>query len=159
LPNLDGRRASSIPEGIAVLVFTRTDCPIANRYAPELARLHKMFHPSGVQFRLVYVDPMQSVEAARAHLNEYGVPFEGLLDAKHELVKMAGVKTTPEVAVYSSGRLVYRGRINNRYISAGKSRTAATVHDLEETLSKVLSGQPVAFRTEAAVGCFIEDLR
>src|SRR5437879_13737162 len=39
-----------------VLLFVRTDCPISNRYAPELIRLNKEFSSSAV-FYLVYADP------------------------------------------------------------------------------------------------------
>jgi hypothetical protein len=107
----------------------------------------------------VYVDPRQSEDSAHAHQREYAYEFEAVMDPRHELVKTAGVTTTPEVAVYSSGKLVYRGRIDNRYLSAGRSRPKATVHDLKETLSKLVAGKEVAFRTEAPVGCYIEDLR
>jgi hypothetical protein len=149
----------AISEGVSVLLFTRTDCPISNRYAPEVARLYKRFQPSGVQFRLVYVDPKQSADSARMHLREYGYPFDALTDPRHDLVRFAGVRITPEVAVYSAGRLVYRGRIDNRYVSAGTSRPAATVHDLEDVLAMAVAGRPFPFRSEPAVGCFIEDLR
>jgi hypothetical protein len=40
-----------------VLVFVRTDCPISNRYAPELRRLQDRFAPRGMAFWLVYPDP------------------------------------------------------------------------------------------------------
>ena len=40
-----------------VLLFIRTDCPISNRYAPDLERLYERFAPQGVEFRLVYPEP------------------------------------------------------------------------------------------------------
>ena len=146
-------------EGIVVLVFTRTDCPISNRYAPEVSRLHERFKSSHVRFQLVYVDSTQPVEIVRFHVREYAYPFQAIIDSKHELVRLAGVKITPEVAVFSAGRLVYRGRVDNRYVSAGKSRPDATVRDLEDTLTKLVQGHKLKFRSAPAVGCFIEDLR
>lgn len=159
LHDLDQQPVTPIADQVSVLVFTRADCSISNRYAPALARLYDRFHESGVQFHLVYVDAKQSTEGARAHLRQYGYPFAAVIDARHEWVKLAGATTTPEVAVYAFGRLVYRGRIDNKYVSAGLSRRAATVHDLEETLVKAIEGQQLPFRSEPAVGCFIEDVR
>ena len=159
LRDVDGRPVTPISDGISVLLFTRSDCSISNRYAPTLARLHQRFHRSGVQFHLVYVDGTQSTDAARVHLREFRYPFRAVIDAKHDWVRLSGVTTTPEAAVYASGRLVYRGRIDNKYVSAGLSRPTATVHDLEQTIAKALEGQPLQFRTEPAVGCFIEDVR
>ena len=42
---------------VLVLLFIRTDCPIANRYAPELERLHALYAPKGIEFRLIYAEP------------------------------------------------------------------------------------------------------
>lgn len=157
--DLDGRRLSLTSGRVSVLLFTRADCPISNRYAPEISRLYKQFQASGVAFRLVYVGAEHSTTAIRAHAREYGYPFPAVIDSRHRLARWAGVKTTPEVAVFASGRLVYRGRIDNRYASVGVVRRAATVHDLEDTLAKAVLGQPLEFRTTPAIGCLIEDLR
>ncbi|MBV8808725.1 MAG: redoxin domain-containing protein, partial [Acidobacteriaceae bacterium] len=40
-----------------VFLFVRTDCPITNRYAPELQRLAQEFKGDGVDFWMVYPDP------------------------------------------------------------------------------------------------------
>ena len=53
----------SAADPIRVLVFTTTDCPISNRYAPELERLHRDYGSRGVAFFLVYPDP--AVEASQ----------------------------------------------------------------------------------------------
>jgi hypothetical protein len=160
LPDLEGRRVQPIGTGTVALVFTRTDCPISNRYAPVVNRLYQRYSPKGVTFWLVYVDPKQSVEKVREHMQEYGYNFGALLDRKHELVRETKATVTPEAAVFRDGRLLYRGRIDDRYVAFGKSRQAATVHDLAEAIEAALGGKaPEATRETKAVGCFIEDLR
>ena len=42
---------------VQVFIFLRTDCPISNRYAPELTRIAKEFQGRHVAFYLVYPDP------------------------------------------------------------------------------------------------------
>jgi hypothetical protein len=49
-----------------VFLFTSTDCPISNRYAPEVRRLAQRFGPDGVVFRLIYPSPSDSADAIRA---------------------------------------------------------------------------------------------
>ena len=143
-----------------VVIFTRTDCPIANRYAPEIQRLHRAFGPKGVTFRLVYLDPGEPVPAIRTHLRQYGYDIPALRDPRHVLVSLTGARATPEAAVFTADRrLVYRGRIDDRYVDLNKVRASPTRHDLREVLTALLAGTLVQPRTTDAVGCFIGDLQ
>src|SRR5438105_4490207 len=71
---------------ITVVLFTRTDCPIANRCAPEIHRLYETYHRQGVEFFLVYVDPREPPEAIHRHMKEYDYHCQGLRDPRHTLV-------------------------------------------------------------------------
>jgi len=143
-----------------VFLFTRSDCPISNRYAPEVRRLCEQFGPRGIRFFLVCVDPDEDPELIRQHLREYDYPCEALRDPQHRLVELTGAQRTPEAAVFTDQRkMVYRGRINDLYVDFGKARQAPSTHDLAEALEAVLAGQPVALRITEAVGCYISDLR
>ena len=143
-----------------VLVFVSADCPISNRYAPEIRRLRDQFVPQGVSWWLVYHDPELTAEAIRQHLREYQLPESVLRDPRHSLVKKAKVRVTPEAAVFGpDGRLVYHGRIDNRHVDFGQERPAATEHDLQETLAALLAGKPIPKETATAVGCYIPDSR
>lgn len=100
-----------------------------------------------------------TVERIRDHLREYEYPCPGLLDPSHDLAQMAGTSITPEVAVYDrSHRLVYRGRIDDRYVDFGQSRPQPTERDLYDVLQALSTNAEVAFRSETAVGCRIADL-
>jgi hypothetical protein len=59
--------------------------------------------------------------------------------------------------VYAGGRVVYRGRIDDRYVDLGLERPAATTHDLADALAAVVAGKPVPHPNTQAVGCFIAD--
>ena len=142
-----------------VLIFTRIDCPISNRYAPVLQELNRKFTQRGVSFWLVYLDPHQKVEEVRQHIKDFGYHLHVALDPQHTLVKIAGVQVTPEVAVFSPhAELLYRGRIDNQYVDFGKARPSPTRNDLELTLDAILSDRPVPRKTTPAVGCYISDL-
>jgi hypothetical protein len=139
-----------------VCIFVSTDCPISNRYAPEIRRVEEAFARSGVRFWLVYADPYTSSEAIRNHVREYRLPQQVLRDPRHALVRLAHARVTPEGAVFlPGGRLVYHGRIDNRYADLGKERPEASQHDLEEVLKAIVQGKPVPYSTGKAVGCYI----
>ncbi len=163
LSDLDGRAIDPLAAAdveATVFVFVRTDCPISNRYAPEVRRLRESFERRGIAFWLVYVDPGEGADAVRAHLREHDYGVEALRDSEHRLVDLAGARVTPEAAVFGPDReLLYSGRIDDRYSGFGQSRPRATVRDLERALIAILSGKkPSPSRTDA-VGCYISDLR
>src|SRR5262245_3738033 len=162
LPDLNNRlvdpfEALSESKAVAFL-FVSVDCPISNRYAPELRRLHDQFVARGVSFYLVYPNPAESAEMIRRHLKEYDLPPVALRDPKQELAKFVGASITPEAAVYDKQqKRTYLGRIDDRYVSLGVERPLATRHDLEEALVGSLDGRPVRPATTQAVGCYIAD--
>jgi hypothetical protein len=139
-----------------VLVFTTTDCPISNRYAPEIQRLAKKF--SAVRFVMVYPVANDTPELIDAHRTKYAYTIDFVRDEKLELVKKTGVTVTPEVAVMQDGRLLYRGRIDDRYVAFGVDRPQPTVRDLERSLEAIIAGRPVPVAETRAVGCILSDL-
>ncbi len=145
--------------GAVVLVFTRTDCPLSNRYAPTLRRLHDRFARRGAAFWLVYPDGTEPVDAIRRHGRDFGFGFRALRDPDHALVALTGATVTPEAAVFVAGaagpRMVYRGRIDDRAVDLGRTRPRPTTRDLEQVLEALAAGKTVAPRTTPAVGCFL----
>lgn len=147
-----------------VLVFVMIDCPISNRYAPEIRRLHAELAPRGVDFRLVYADPDESPEAIREHLAAFEYPLGALRDTEHALVELVGATVTPEAAVLrrqpGDGRwtLAYRGRIDDTWVAYGKNRAAPTRRDLREALTAIVDGRPIEVDRTEPIGCFIPPL-
>jgi hypothetical protein len=154
--DLEGRSADPLAVAAAatVLVFASPTCPISNRYAPELGRLHRRFAPRGVVFFLVYTDGDPA--ALRQHAREHAYPFATLRDPTRALVRASAVTVTPEAAVFVAGRrLVYHGRIDDRFVDFGRERAEPTRHDLAETLEAVLAGRAVPAPATSALGCAI----
>jgi DNA-binding transcriptional LysR family regulator len=143
-----------------VFVFVRTDCPITNRYAPELRRISEEFRARGVDFWLVYPDPNTTASAIKEHVAQYSFPGVALRDPRHELVKLAHATTAPEAAVFdTAGKLMYHGRIDDLWVNPGMSRPAAREHDLENAISAVLTGRAPAVAETRAVGCWLADVQ
>lgn len=142
-----------------VVVFTMTDCPISNRFAPELRRLHEQFSDQGVRFSLAYVNPRETSETVREHVEKFLHPMQIVRDPEHQLVKRAGATVSPEAAVFNArGELMYRGRIDDRFVSFGVDRPAPTRRDLEDALVALLANRPVPTPRTQAIGCYLADL-
>ena len=154
--------SQSVPAELTVYVFTTTDCPISNRYAPELERLYEAFAPKHVRFWLVYIDPDPSAADIRAHEDAFALRWPTLRDPHHELVRTAGATVTPEAAAFvhsdNEWTRVYLGRIDDRYVALGTARPAPTTHDLERVLEAMATGHVPDPTTTTAIGCFIEDV-
>jgi hypothetical protein len=142
-----------------VFIFMGADCPIANRYAPELRRLHGKFVPRKIDWWLVYPGADQSADTIRKRIREFEHPGKVLRDPKLALVRNAQVKVTPEAAVFlPDGRLAYHGRIDDRHPQLGTIRPAPGRRDLERALDEILANKPVSQPSTKAVGCLIEGL-
>lgn len=147
------------PARVRVLLFVRTDCPITNRYAPELQRLAHEFQAQNVRFWMIYPDATETPASIEKHIKDYNFPGTPLRDSDHELVKRAHVTIAPEAAVFdAAGNLKYHGRIDDRYVNVGTARREAQTHDLENAISAVLAGKPVAHPETKAVGCWLADI-
>jgi hypothetical protein len=159
--DLDGKPVDpfATPSRARVLLFVRTDCPITNRYAPELQRVSGEFKGRDVRFWLVYPDRTETAAAIRDHIAQYHFPGEPVRDPAHMLVRRAHATVAPEAAVFdASGNLIYHGRIDDRYVDIGKARPAAQTHDLEDAIAAVLAGKRVVQAETRAVGCSLADV-
>ena len=173
--NLDGASVDPLSDSAAraiVTLFVDSDCPVSNRYAPELQRLYQRYAPQGVKFWLVYPDPGISVATIRRHMGEYAYEIPALRDPEHALVRRAGALVTPEAGIFlADGTLVYHGRIDNRYVDLTRRRPEATEHDVAAVLDAVLAGKPVdaswspapgrslKAMSQPGVGCYIGDFK
>jgi hypothetical protein len=173
--DLDGRYADPTSDSAAratVTLFVDNDCPVSNRYAPEVQRLYRQYAALGVKFWLVYPDPRISVATIREHMREYGYEIPALRDPEHALVRRANALVTPEAGIFlADGTLVYHGRIDNRYVDLTRRRPDATQHDVADVLDAVLAGKAVdaswspapgrslKAMSQPGVGCYIGDFK
>jgi len=142
-----------------VLFFIATDCPISNRYAPEIGRLEKEFAGRPVAFWLVYPNATETAEGVLHHQAAFSLAGATLVKPSQWFVAQTQATITPEAAVLipegSGWRTAYAGRIDNRYVDIGRERPQATHHDLEDAVEAVLSQRAVVAAGGPPVGCGI----
>jgi thiol-disulfide isomerase/thioredoxin len=143
---------------VVALVFVSSECPISNKLAPELERLHQKYSKQGAEVWIIYPNASDGEKEIAKHRKEFRLTTPYARDVHHELVKKVGATITPEAAVFDGKRqLVYRGRVTDQFLALGKGRPQPTQHDLADAIEATLAGEmPKQPRTEA-VGCFIQD--
>lgn len=148
---------------VVVLIFAASDCPISNRYVPEIARLNREFTKRGVRIWWVFPNPEDRSSTVAQHNHAFAITEPTVLDTRQSLVHLAHVTTTPEAAVFRSKgndlREVYRGRIDDRYLSIGQERPRAQQHDLEAAIGAALADKPVPPSGGPPIGCSIVPLQ
>jgi hypothetical protein len=141
-----------------LIFFVSADCPVSARYAPEIDRIAAGYATRGVRAWLVYADLTATIPSVRENLRAFhpNARTPAIIDAGFQLTTAVDVTITPEAAIYTSSGRAYRGRIDDLYVSIGKSRREALHHDVRDALDAILAGRSVATPQTEAVGCFIE---
>jgi AhpC/TSA family len=147
---------------VVVLIFAASDCPISNRYVPEIARLDHRFARQGVRLWWVFPNSNDSSAVVTEHNRQFAIAQPTVLDVRHTLVRLSHATTTPESAVFvvNGAQLgeVYHGRIDDRYLAFGRERPAPQRHELESAIAAALAGSSVVPPGGPAVGCAIVPL-
>jgi peroxiredoxin len=138
-----------------VVLFTGTQCPLANLYLPRLAELHKEFAPQGVSFLAVYANLQDDAPKIADHVKKNAIPFQALRDETQAVADRFGARRTPEAFILDASRTVrYHGRIDDQF-GIDIRRTKATRDDLAEALREVLAGKTVSVASTPVTGCLI----
>jgi len=151
---------------LEVKIFLLSDCPISRQYAPEIGRLAKQY-AGKVEFRMVFVDAHLTAKEAEKHLSEFHLPSHFSLDPKAEEARSYGIMRVPSAVIRFTPpppragqpaprpNVPYIGRIDDRFVSLGKSRVKPNERNLKDALDSVLAGRPVAKPRTEAVGCLL----
>lgn len=147
------------PGAVRVLVFTSTECPIANSYAPRLLELAARWRGSDVEIVLVHVEPDANAVDLRRHATDYALPFPIVHDREQRLCAPFGIEVTPQCVVLVRDGLAYLGRIDDRWRGRGQDSQTASTHDLRDAVDALLQGRPPAVARTEAVGCRLPTAR
>jgi hypothetical protein len=139
-------------------VFIHPDCPISNRYSPELNRIFNDFKGKGISLWLVYPGRDDSLESIRSHYRDFALEAPALHDPDFTLTDLAGATMTPEAAVFRKHQRVYVGRVDDRAVRLGLVRAEPRTRDLAGVLTRIVRGEHVDPSQTQAVGCYIKPL-
>ncbi len=144
------------PKPLTVYVFLNTECPISQQYVRRLSALSRQY-ASSVRFVALFPSKTDTPPLIQAFGKEYGLTFPGRPDACATLARQLRARVTPEVVVLdTTGRVRYRGAIDDWYVALGKHRSDVTEPYLLNALTALLARNDVTVRETEAVGCLIE---
>lgn len=160
---LDGRSKPVVPNGKkgAVVFFVLPDCPIANGYAPEMERIRAQYSSSLSSWK-VYCEPGFLVKNAKKHVTEYKwggqATLNGPTPKSPALTSTFNVSVAPTALIFDkAGKVVYRGRIDDRYYALGKQRPKAKHRDLRLAIEALLAGKPIPKPPGEPIGCTLTE--
>lgn len=141
---------------IKVYIIISEECPICQFMGPELASINN-YYGDKADLYLVFPFKNSNIKKASLFKKEFGLSaFTILLDEDQSIARELDAKVTPEaIVVNSQDEVVYRGRINDTYISPGRRKHAAGRRDLQIAIGKALKEMPIKSPWPVAVGCFI----
>ena len=140
-----------------VIVYLGSTCPISRAYLPMLKRLGQATAGVGVKLLVIQVDT--DIDLATELGTAVAVVSESTHAANRDLRSQLRPTHVPESFVIdSSGRLCYRGRIDDRYIDVGRRRARVTSRDLARAIDTVLAGRSRSLVRTTPVGCVLEEI-
>lgn len=140
-----------------VYFFLLDECKICKEYGPELNDFHDEYGSDQIQFVGVFPNFASKKENIDNFKEKYNINFELKTDYFKKLSKKLDAQVLPEVFVYDNENdtVIYRGRIDDRYVSIAQRRRIIKQFDLKEVLHNISQGKEInSYRTEA-VGCLI----
>lgn len=164
LKNVDGRMVAlsdyKSQKG-AIVIFDCNTCPYSKAYNDRIIALNKNYASKGFPVITInandpQISPGDSFKemVARAKRKDYDFPY--LFDESQSVARAFGATNTPHVFVLqrdgNNFKVAYTGTIddNSRDASAAKKKY------VEEAVTALLNGQPVAKPTTKAIGCTIK---
>ncbi|HQR09596.1 MAG TPA: redoxin family protein [Gemmatales bacterium] len=156
IEKLDGQSVSfrsAAGDRTTVVVFLSPECPVSNGYVPVLKKMSEEAFGKEVNWIVVYPEAI-SREKVATHAKEFQLPGTASRDASGDLARQLAVSMVPEVVVLTKeGKVVYRGRIDDRYTRRGGSAREPRQHDLKDVLLAVQAGKTPAKSYIQPVGC------
>jgi len=116
--------------GPVAIVFVDGECPVSARYLGELNDFAAEARKHGVDFYAVMSSPHRTWHDARELRDAYSLKLPILFDPSGDLAARLDPVTFGEAFVINErDRMVYRGRIDDRFAGIGKLRRVIRNHE------------------------------
>ncbi len=150
LPDARGRVAT-------VIMCMSVECPISNEFLPAIKEVAETYRQRGVTMVGINPNAGESLEAMADYAKEHKLTFPFAKDEGGKVSRRLLFNVTPEARVFDAdGKIVYRGRIDDRYRAGGGQPGAKITNDLARALDEVIAGKPLTQSRTRTVGCPIQ---
>jgi len=143
-------------DSLSLYIFLLDDCPICIQYTPTINELHETYGDliAFVGYFPNFSSKKSKIESFR---NKYDVSFPLFTDYFKEQAKKYDAQVTPEVVLYNNttDKVIYQGRIDNKFYKLGRRRNVVTEHNLKMAIVNTLNNVLVEKAFVEPIGCFI----
>jgi len=161
LPATDGKTyglADFADAAVLVVSFTCNHCPFVLGSDELTRQTAEKFAQRGVRFVGINSNseethPDDSFEHMVRRMQEHRFPWPYLRDESQDVARAYGALRTPHFFVFDAHRrLVYTGR----GVDDPRETDQATVNDLDNALTQLLAGEPIAVPLTNPIGCNVK---
>jgi len=140
-----------------LFLFLSPECPLCQSYTGHLNNFNTTFGEDVVQYGII-PGKTYSTSIVQTFANNYHISFPLLTDPGKKLCNYLQASITPEaILLDTSGKLVYKGAIDDLLPGLGKRKLKATDHYLENALAEALNHQAITVKRVKAAGCNINE--
>lgn len=143
-------------DSLTLYLFLLDDCPICIQYSPTINDLHLKY---GEEISFIGYFPNFSSKKEKIELfkSQYHIKFPLFTDYFKTQAKKFNVQITPEVILYNhtQNKIVYQGRIDNKFYKLGRRRNVVTEHNLRDAIDLSLKNKKIDQPYVEAIGCYI----
>jgi len=153
--NFDSNKSIFDNKKITVICFFSYHCPMSLRQIPYLKSIQGRYSQN---VELILVIPEHDIDDKNSFEKADISSFRVLLDKKLLLTKELNATITPQYFVYTNGRKVYSGSLDNQYsaISMPKNDSENYVNYIESTLFNLINKRTIIVTETKPIGCYIE---
>ena len=160
LETTDGCKLSLVEargEVATIIMCMSTECPISNEFLPAIKEVADKYRDKGV--RMIGIDPngAESLETMTEYAKGHKLSFPFAKDEGGKVSRGLLFSVTPEARVFdAAGKIVYQGRIDNRYRAGGGRPGAKITGELARALDELIAGERITQSRTRPVGCPIQ---
>ena len=143
-------------DSLSLYLFLLDDCPICLNYTSLLNELYTQYG-SRINFQGYFPNFSSKQKKIDKFKNTYQIEFPLQTDYFKEQAKRWNAQVTPEAILYNhtKNKIIYQGRIDNKFVRLGKRRNVITEHELVDAIEQTLNSKEVLTSFAEPVGCFI----
>ena len=137
-----------------VLVCMSIECPISNEFLPAIKAVADKYAQQGVRLIGINASAGETLEMMADYARKHDLKFPFVKDEGGKVARGLLFSVTPEVRVFDpAGKIVYQGRIDDRYRAGGGQPGAKITNNLADALDALIAGESVSQSRTRPVGC------
>jgi predicted DCC family thiol-disulfide oxidoreductase YuxK len=150
---LSGQKTQLTNE-LQLFVFLNTQCPICQAYQGELKNLNQNSPQTPVYYVFCGQQPKQAIIEFCNY--DHIAASQVILDTDFRLAKKTGATVTPQVIISQEEKILYSGKIDDRYENIGSRHSEVSINYINNALFSLTRNEDISIKHTEPVGCFIE---